>query len=219
MNNLLEPLEWHTEKIKIKDLVPCNYNPRKITPERLDKLRNSLQKYNLAEIPAANTDKVIIAGHQRVKVLMDLGRGDELIDVRFPNRTLTEQEFKEYNVVSNISVGYWDVDILEDCFADIDLMDLGLDLQNDLEDIIENEEQITAFEEKFNSIPNTPKYPIVAKFNEKYSAVIIVAKNVTDLTFLQTVLELEKEASYKSDRVGQTHIMTTKKFQEQWEKK
>ena len=128
MNNLLPPLEWHTEKIKVKDLVPCDYNPRKITPERLQKLKDSLEKYNLAEIPAANTDKVIIAGHQRVKVLMDLDRGDELIDVRLPNRTLTEQEFKEYNVVSNISVGYWDVDILEECFADIDLLDLGLDI-------------------------------------------------------------------------------------------
>ena len=128
MNNILPPLEWHTDKLKVKDLVPCNYNPIKITPERLEKLKRSLEKYNLAEIPAVNTDKVIIAGHQRIKVLVDLGSGDELIDFRLPNRTLTEQEFKEYNVVSNISVGYWDVDILEECFADIDLLDLGLDI-------------------------------------------------------------------------------------------
>lgn len=125
---MLAPLEWHTEKIKVKDLVPCEYNPRKITPERLQKLKNSLEKYNLAEIPAVNTDMMIIAGHQRVKVLMDLDRGEEFIDVRVPNRTLTEQEFKEYNVVSNVSVGYWDVDILEECFADVDLLDLGLNL-------------------------------------------------------------------------------------------
>jgi DNA modification methylase len=128
MSEMLAPLEWHTEKIKVKDLVPCEYNPRKITPERLQKLKNSLEKYNLAEIPAVNTDMMIIAGHQRVKVLMDLDRGEEFIDVRVPNRTLTEQEFKEYNVVSNVSVGYWDVDILEECFADVDLLDLGLNL-------------------------------------------------------------------------------------------
>jgi len=141
MNELLQPLEWHTERIKVKDLVPCEYNPRKITPERLQKLKNSLEKYNLAEIPAVNTDMVIIAGHQRVKVLMDLDRGEELIDVRVPNRRLTDQEFKEYNITSNISVGYWDVDILEECFADIDLMDLGLDLNeiNVPEDIIPDE--------------------------------------------------------------------------------
>ena len=159
MNDILAPLEWHTEKQKVKDLVPCNYNPRKITPERLEKLKNSLEKYNLAEIPAVNTDKVIIAGHQRVKVLMDLGRGDDLIDVRLPNRKLTDQEFKEYNVVSNISVGYWDVDILEECFADVDLLELGLDI-NDIElpsDILPDD--LKQEEEKETDL-TPPKEPI-----------------------------------------------------------
>lgn len=128
MSNILAPLEWHTEKRQVKELVPYNYNPRKLTQERLEKLKTSLEKYNLAEIPAINTDNIIVAGHQRIRVLMDLGRGDDLIDVRVPNRTLTETEFKEYNIVSNVSVGYWDMDILEDCFADIDLMELGLDI-------------------------------------------------------------------------------------------
>lgn len=68
-------LQWHTEKRKVADLVPYSYNPRKITNERLERLKVSLKKYNLAEIPAINTDNVIVAGHQRVKVLMDLGRG------------------------------------------------------------------------------------------------------------------------------------------------
>ena len=84
---------------------------------------------------------------------MDLGRGDELIDVRMPNRTLTEEEFKEYNVTSNISVGYWDIDILEECFADVDLLELGLDinaielpgdvLPNDLKQEEEQEPDLT----------------------------------------------------------------------------
>lgn len=130
MSEILAPIEWHTETRKVKDLVPYNYNPRKITPERLEKLKKSLEKFNLAEIPAVNTDNVIIAGHQRVKVLMELNKGEELIDVRVPNRTLTDQEFKEYNITSNISVGYWDVDILEEIFSDIDLFELGLDIDN-----------------------------------------------------------------------------------------
>ena len=119
MSETLAPLEWHTEQRKVKDLVPYNYNPRKITPERLEKLKKSLKRYNLAEIPVVNTDLTIIAGHQRVKVLMDLGRGEELIDVRLPNRILTNQEFKEYNIVSNVSVGFWDTDILDEVFGDI----------------------------------------------------------------------------------------------------
>jgi len=219
MSKTLAPLEWHTEKRKVKDLVPYNYNPRKITPERLEKLKKSLKRYNLAEIPVVNTDLVIIAGHQRIKVLMDLGRGEELIDVRLPNRTLTDQEFKEYNIVSNVSVGFWDTDILDEVFGDIDLMALGLDIDTEAAELFDEQQQLSEFEEAFKAIKDDPEYPIVAKYNEKYSAILIVASNTTDFTFLQTVLDLGKEASYKSERVGQTHVLTATKFQELWEKK
>lgn len=169
MDKILAPLEWHTEKIRVKDLVPCSYNPRKITPERLEKLKQSLEKYNLAEIPAANTDKTIIAGHQRVKVLMDLGRGEEVIDVRLPNRPLTESEFKEYNVVSNISVGYWDVDILEECFTDIDLLSLGLDINTiDLpDDVLPNE--LKQEEEQEPDV--TPPKKAITVFGDEYELI------------------------------------------------
>lgn len=125
---LLAPLEWHTEQRKVKDLIPYEYNPRILTEAKKLKLRESLEKFNLAEIPAINTDDKIIAGHQRVIVLLEIGRGDDLIDVRVPNRQLTEQEFKEYNVRSNIGAGEWDLDVLNAIFDDIDLLSLGLNV-------------------------------------------------------------------------------------------
>ena len=125
-NMLTAPLEWRNEKRIVKDLVPYEYNPRKLTEEKKALLIKSIEKFNLAEIPAVNTDNVIIAGHQRVKVLMDIGRGDEEIDVRIPSRCLTKSEFKEYNITSNVPVGFWDVDILVEHFADVDLESLGL---------------------------------------------------------------------------------------------
>jgi len=120
------PLEWHNEKRKVKDLIPYEFNPRTLTEEKKEKLIKSLEKFNLAEVPAINTDNKIIAGHQRVKILLHLNRGEDVIDVRVPNRELTEQEFKEYNITSNVPAGYWDLDILEEHFADIDLEELGL---------------------------------------------------------------------------------------------
>lgn len=123
---VLLPLVWHNEKRKVKELVPYEFNPRKLSEEKKQLLINSIEKYNLAEVPAINTDNVIIAGHQRIKVLMEIGRGEEEIDVRVPNRLLTEVEFKEYNITSNIPVGFWDVDVLEEHFKDVNLEDLGL---------------------------------------------------------------------------------------------
>lgn len=156
---LLAPLEWSTEKRRVKDLIPYEYNPRKLTEDKKQKLRESLEKYNLAEIPAINTNDVIIAGHQRVVVLLEIGRGDELIDVRVPNRELTEKEFKEYNIRSNVSVGEWDIDILNAIFDDIDLLSLGLNIDDiplpemDLAADLQPEEE-SAFD------PTPPKEPI-----------------------------------------------------------
>lgn len=127
-NLILSPLEWSTVKRKVSDLIPYEYNPRRLTDEKKERLRKSLEKFNLAEIPAINTDNIIIAGHQRVVILLELGRGDDIIDVRIPNRQLTEEEFKQYNITSNVQTGDWDLDILNEIFADIDLMELGLNV-------------------------------------------------------------------------------------------
>lgn len=101
-------LEWHNERRKIKDLVPHPNNPRKMSEEQVAALKKSLEKFNLVEIPAIDTDNTVIAGHQRLKILMMLGRTDEEIDVRVPNRKLTADERDSYLITSNKVTGEWD---------------------------------------------------------------------------------------------------------------
>lgn len=156
IKKLKAPLEWHTEQRRVSDLVPYEYNPRKRTQERIQKLKESLEKFNLVEIPAINLDSTIIAGHQRVFVLFEIGREDELIDVRVPNRMLTEDELKEYNVRSNISIGEWDVELLIEHFADFDFEDLGLDLEFELpNEILQEPEEEREFEPELPEEPKT----------------------------------------------------------------
>jgi len=88
-------LSWHTEQRKASDLIPNSENPRKMSEKQAEELKKSLEKFNLAEIPAINTDNKIVAGHMRVATLQLLGRGDESIDVRVPNRKLTDKEYRE----------------------------------------------------------------------------------------------------------------------------
>ena len=80
-----------------------------------------MDKFNLVEIPDLNTNNVIIGGNQRITALLLAGRGEEEIDVRFPNRELTELEVKEYAIISNTHAGEFDFDILDLDFSDIDL--------------------------------------------------------------------------------------------------
>ena len=120
----MDKLIWHTEQRKINELIPFEGNPRKMTKEQAEQLRKSLEKFNLAEIPAIDTDNKIIAGHQRVNILQELGKGNEIIDVRIPNRKLTEDEFREYNLRSNKNIGSWDYDELANFDEEL-LTDVG----------------------------------------------------------------------------------------------
>lgn len=125
---ILPPLEWYTVQRKVSELIPCDFNPRTITEDDLERLKKSLEKFNLVEIPVIDFDGVLLAGHQRVGVLFTLERGEDLIDVRIPNRKLTDEEFKEYMLRSNIHNGEFDWSKIEEFFQDIDLDGIGMDL-------------------------------------------------------------------------------------------
>ena len=135
-------MKWHTEKRKLKDLHPFESNPRQLSEKQYNELKKSLEKFNLAEIPAINTDNKICAGHQRLKILHELYGKDYEIDVRVPDRKLTDKEFKEYNIRSNKNIGDWDFDILANDF-EIDLLkdigfedfELGLGIETDFPEL------------------------------------------------------------------------------------
>ncbi len=93
---------------------------------QMDALKKSLEKFNLVEIPAIDTDGTIIAGHQRIRALQLLGRGDETIEVRIPNRPLTKEEHDEYLIASNAISGDWDFEALKSFDLDM-LLDVGFD--------------------------------------------------------------------------------------------
>jgi len=121
MSEPLLPLEWHTTQRRVRDLVPLSYNPNILTDEGRVRLLHSLIKFNLVEIPAINLDDVVLAGDKRLAMLIDLGRGDEFIDVRAPNRLLTKDELDEYNLTSNIRAGQFDYQVVLDNFSHLNL--------------------------------------------------------------------------------------------------
>lgn len=137
---MAKKLEWRTERRKVKDLIRYGKNPRKLSEVQLEGLKRSLKKFNVAELPCINTDGTLVAGNQRVLALSLLGREEEEIEVRVPNRPLTEAEFRDYLLTSNRSGGSWDFEKLA---ADFDLGELltagfdSLDLGNIFDDNLE----------------------------------------------------------------------------------
>lgn len=160
----MEELFWTTEQRRVRDLIPLDFNPRKVTEEKQRKLIDSINTFNLVEIPVINQDNKIIAGQRRFEALWYAGRQDELIDVRVPNRILTDGEVKRYCLISNTHAGEWDFTKLEEFFSDINYQDIisGLpDINTDLPSAelvtAKKEEQREVVEDEFyEPLPANP---------------------------------------------------------------
>ncbi|MDD3531459.1 MAG: DNA modification methylase [Candidatus Pacebacteria bacterium] len=122
----MQKLTWATVRRRVNDLLPYQANPRQISDKQMEDLKKSLKKFNLVELPAIDTDNKIIAGHQRLKALQLLGRGEEEVEVRVPNRKLTKDEFERYLLTSNAVGGDWDFSKLKS-FDIGTLLDIGFD--------------------------------------------------------------------------------------------
>lgn len=201
----MKKLVWHTAQKQVNDLIPQDLNPRKISDTQMSALTASLKKFNLVEIPAVDADGTILAGHQRIKALQLLGRGAELIDIRVPNRKLTDKESKQYLIGSNKLGGDWDYDLLKAfdletlTFAGFDGIELakfwdeenetkddGFDIEKELKKII---------------IPQTKLGDIIRLGNHK-----IICGDSTRPETLKRLLGNEKASMIYSDPVYNIQI-------------
>lgn len=180
-------MKWHNEKRKINDLIAFEGNPRILTEKQEKDLKKSLKKFDLAEIPAINTDNTILAGHMRLKILQNLGRGEEIIDVRVPDRKLNEQEAKEYLLRSNKNVGEWDYNELAN--FDISLLeDVGFTPE---ELTFDGEMQKEAIEDE---VPNVDEVEPIAKTGDLWQLGRhrILCGNSTVLTDVEKLMDNQK---------------------------
>lgn len=120
------PIVWKNERRKVADLKEYEHNPRQFTKKGIQDLERSMKKLGYIDTIAINTDGTIIGGHARKKVLESLGI--DTVDVRVPDRALTDGEIKEAVVRLNKNIaGDWDFDILANSFEPSDLMDWGFE--------------------------------------------------------------------------------------------
>jgi hypothetical protein len=118
---------WHTEARCVRDIIFSDCNPRRLTTKQHKDLTASIKKFDLVEIPVINTDNRLLAGQQRIKILLSMGRGGDIIDVRVPDRKLTPKECEEYLIRSNKNRADWDFDLLLNNFNNVDLESWGFE--------------------------------------------------------------------------------------------
>ncbi len=116
------------EKLKTEQLIPADYNPRKdLKPGDADyeKLKRSLIEFGYVEPVIWNkTTGRVVGGHQRLKVLLDLG----LTEVECVVIEMDEEKEKALNIALNKISGDWDKDKLALLIADLQGADFDVSL-------------------------------------------------------------------------------------------
>tara|TARA_R110002126_G_scaffold281159_1_gene428854 strand:+ start:244 stop:786 length:543 start_codon:yes stop_codon:yes gene_type:complete len=174
-------IEWKIKEFEIALLCPFEKNPRFLTKDQYINLKKSLEKFGLTNKPLVTNDLNIISGHQRIKIMYELGYNS--IECLVPSKKLTDKEIEELNIRMNKNSGEWDFDILANIWDEEELIeygftekDLGLDPESLLNEALEEDK---------------PKHAIVT----------LKIENISDLegtqVLLDTLIQKIDSASYK----------------------
>ncbi|SHO43538.1 site-specific DNA-methyltransferase [Anaerocolumna xylanovorans] len=116
------------EKLKTELLIPADYNPRKdLKPgdPEYEKLKRSIEKFGYVEPVIWNkTTSHVVGGHQRLKVLLDMG----ITEVECVVIEMDEEKEKALNIALNKISGDWDKDKLALLIADLQGADFDVSL-------------------------------------------------------------------------------------------
>lgn len=139
-----EKLVWRPERRSVGELKAWKKNPRKITAEAFERLKNRIKARGFHDVVKVDTDNTILSGNQRKKALVELGIKD--VTVLVPNRKLSEAEKNSVALESNTNDGTWDFDALK--YFDLKVLtDIGFD-KTDLENAWN--ENLKAEDDDFN---------------------------------------------------------------------
>lgn len=107
---------WRVEKRQVADLKLWDKNPRTISKEAFEKLKNRIVQRGMHDVLKVDTDNTILSGNQRKQALVDLGVQE--VWCLIPERDLTDQERDAVALESNKNDGQWDFDMLMSQFSD-----------------------------------------------------------------------------------------------------
>ena len=117
-------------------------NPRKITPEGIERLKKSIERLGDHDIIKIDEGYNIISGNQRVRAFVEMG-----IDLPIACKKLigyTEQELKKINLQSNEHEGDWDWELKSKW--DEEIRDFNFDEKKEfVPEIQENQSKLDEF--------------------------------------------------------------------------
>jgi len=145
------------QSIKVGKLKPAEYNPRKdliVTDIEYKKIKRSIEEFGYIDPIIINSDMTIIGGHQRLKVLIDLGYKE--VDCVVTEVDKTKE--KALNIALNKISGEWDLEALKDLLQELNTDDIDMELtgfnMSEIEGLLKQPEpmNLEEYKEEDNSI-------------------------------------------------------------------
>ncbi len=132
--------------MKVSQLKLNKKNPRKISPQQMEKLKASIEKFpkmmSLRPIVYDPDTMEVLGGNQRLLAIRALGMKEIPDDWVKSADELTEKEKREFIIRDNIQAGDWDFEILEAEFSEFldSIEEMGLDFPKMLDIEIEKKD-------------------------------------------------------------------------------
>lgn len=116
-----------TVELPVSELKNGFGNPRKIKKKKKEELQESLNTFGDFGLILIDEENNIIAGNQRCAVLKEMDPDRVVLCKRLIG--YSNAELRAINIKDNVHSGEWDMDVLADWTADLNI-DLGVDLDN-----------------------------------------------------------------------------------------
>jgi len=177
--------------MNINELIPADYNPRldlKPSDAEYKKLKKSLQSYDYVE-PVIWNEKTnrIVGGHQRVKVMRELGYEEIQVSVI----SIDEKKEKRLNIALNKISGDWDLNKLHLLLGEID--------PSDFESIGFDEKEVLKIMDKFSEEEEEiPEFEFTEELLEEHNYIVLYFDNTLDWQVAQEKFNIRSQHALDS---------------------
>ena len=107
-------------------------NPRRIQPDKLEKLMRSIESFpEMMKLRPIVYDPVtlhVLGGNQRLAAIRKLGMKEIPDEWAIAATDLTPEQKKEFVLRDNVQLGDWDFEMLSAEFGEFDLGEMGMDM-------------------------------------------------------------------------------------------
>jgi hypothetical protein len=107
-------------------------NPRRIQPDKLEKLMRSIESFpemmKLRPIVYDPETMYVLGGNQRLAAIRKLGMKDIPDEWAIAATDLTPEQQKEFVLRDNVQLGDWDFEMLSAEFGEFDLGEMGIEV-------------------------------------------------------------------------------------------